>query len=93
MTRRKIEKQPSPTWGKMLTRQELLALLARLDAKKKEREMSKLSDTIAKALAKKQGKTHVDGGEVNTTVEKKAKVKPSAGPAKKPPTRSAGRGR
>ena len=55
--------------------------------------MSKLSDTLAKALAKKQGKTHVDGGEVNTTVEKKTKVKPSAGPAKKPPTRSAGRGR
>jgi hypothetical protein len=93
MTKRKVEKQPSPTWGKMLTRQELLALLARLDAKKKEREMSKLSDTIAKALAKKQGRTHVDGSEANTTVEKKSRVKPSAGPAKKPPTRSAGRGR
>jgi hypothetical protein len=93
MTKRKIEKQPTPTWGKMLTRQELLALLARLDAKKKEREMSKLSDTLAKALAKKQGRTHVDGSDVGTTVEKKARVKPSAGPAKKPPTRSAGRGR
>ena len=77
----------------MLTRQELLALLARLDAKKKEREMSKLSDTLAKALAKKQGRTPVDGNEVNATVEKKSKIKPSAGPAKKPPTRSAGRGR
>ena len=63
------------------------------DKKKKEREMSKLSETLAKALAKKQGRTPVDGSEVNTTVEKKAKVKPSAGPAKKPPTRSAGRGR
>ena len=93
MTKRKVEKQPTPTWGKMLTRQELLALLARLDAKKKEREMSKLSETLAKALAKKQGRTHPDGSEVNTTVEKKVKVKPSAGPAKKPPTRSAGRGR
>ena len=93
MTKKKVEKHPSPTWGKMLTREELLALLARLDAKKKEREMSKLSDTLAKALAKKQGRTHVDGSEVNTTVEKKAKVKPSAGLAKKPPTRSAGRGR
>ena len=93
MAKRKVEKQPSPIWGKMLTREELLALLARLDAKKKEREMSKLSDTLARALAKKQGRTHVDGSEVNTTVEKKAKVKPSAGPAKKPPTRSAGRGR
>ena len=93
MTKRKVEKQPSPTWGKMLSREELLALLARLDAKKKEREMSKLSDTIARALAKKQGRPQVDSSEVNATVEKKAKVKPSAGPAKKPPTRSAGRGR
>jgi hypothetical protein len=93
MSKRKVEKQPRPTWGKMLTRQELLALLARLDAKKKEREMSKLSDTLAKALAKKQGKIHVDGSDVSATVEKKVKVKSSAGPAKKPPTRSAGRGR
>jgi hypothetical protein len=93
MSRKKAEKQPTATWGQMLTREELLALLARLDAKKKEREMSKLSETLAKALAKKQGRTHVDGSEVNATVEKKAKVKPSAGPAKKPPTRSAGRGR
>jgi len=93
MTKRKVEKQPRPTWGKMLTRQELLALLARLDAQKKEREMSKLSDTIARALAKKQGRTHVDGSDAGTIVEKKTRVKPSAGPAKKPPTRSAGRGR
>ena len=92
MKKKTVEK-PRATWGKMLTREELLALLARLDAKKKEREMSKLSETLAKALAKKQGKTHVDGSEVNATVEKKVKVKPSAGPAKKPPTRSAGRGR
>jgi hypothetical protein len=55
--------------------------------------MSKLSDTLAKALAKKQGRTHIDSSEISTTVEKKAKVKPSIGPAKKPPTRSAGRGR
>ena len=80
-------------WGKQLTKAEWIKLMKKLDAKKKEREMSKLSDTLAKALAKKQGKTHVDGSEVNATVEKKAKVKPSAGPAKKPPTRSAGRGR
>ena len=93
MTKKKIEKQAVPTWGKTLTREELLALLARLDAKKKEREMSKLSETLAKALAKKQGCTHVDGSDAGTTVEKKTKVKPSAGPAKKPPTRSAGRGR
>ena len=93
MTKRKVEKQSTPTWGKTLTRQQLLALLARLDAKKKEREMSKMSETIAKALAKKQGKTHVDGSDAGATVEKKTRVKPSAGPAKKPPTRSAGRGR
>ena len=92
MKKRKVEKQPSPTWGKMLTREELLALLARLGAKKKEREMSKLSETIARALAKKQGKTHLENDEA-PVVEKKAKVKPSAGPAKKPITRSAGRGR
>ena len=92
MTKKKVEKQPSPAWGKMLTREELLALLARLDAKKKERKMSKLSDTLARALAKKQGKTHLENDEA-PVVEKKAKVKPSAGPAKKPPTRSAGRGR
>ena len=93
MVKRKQQKQTNPTWGKMLTRQELLALLARLDQKKKEREMSKLSDTLARALAKKQGRTHVDGSDAGTAVEKKVKVKTSAGPAKKPPTRSAGRGR
>jgi len=92
MAKRKVEKQATLTWGKTLTREELLALLAKLDAKKKEREMSKLSETLARALAKKQGKTHIENDEA-PVVEKKAKVKPSAGPAKKPPTRSAGRGR
>jgi hypothetical protein len=93
MTKRKVEKQPDPTWGKTLTQQELIELLAKLDTKKKDREMSKLSDTLAKALAKKQGKTHVDGSDAGTTVEKKAKVNPAAPSGKKPPTRSAGRGR
>ena len=55
--------------------------------------MSKLSDTLAKALAKKQGQTHLDGSEISPTIDKKVKVKPSTGPTKKPPTRSAGRGR
>jgi len=81
------------SWGKTLTKAELLGLVDRIYKKQEEEKMSKLSDTLAKALAKKQGRTHVDGSEVNTTVEKKAKVKPAAGPAKKPPTRSAGRGR
>ena len=55
--------------------------------------MSKLSDTLKAALDKKKGIHHVDGNDAGTTVEKKAKVKPAAGPTKKPPTRSAGRGR
>ena len=93
MAKRKVEKQATPTWGKMLTREELLALLARLDAKKKEREMSKLSETLARALAKKQGQTHVDNYDAGATVEKKVKVKSAAPIGKKPPTRSAGRGR
>ena len=93
MAKRKVEKQATLTWGKTLTREELLALLAKLDAKKKEREMSKLSDTIARALAKKQGRTHVDPDAPPTVEVKQVKGKPSAGPAKKPPTRSAGRGR
>ena len=80
-------------WGKTLTKKELLGLIDRIYKKQEEEKMSKLSDTLARALAKKQGKTHVDGSDAGATVEKKAKVKPSAGPAKKPPTRSAGRGR
>jgi hypothetical protein len=63
-----------------------------LAANKKERGMSKLSETLAKALAKKQGRTHIENDET-LVVEKKTKVKSSAGPTKKPPTRSAGRGR
>jgi len=80
-------------WGKTLTKQELLGLIDRIYAKQEEDKMSKMSETLAKALAKKQGRTQVDGSDVAATVEKKAKVKPSAGPSKKPPTRSAGRGR
>ena len=54
--------------------------------------MSKLSDTLRAALDKKRGIAHVDGSDAGTAVEKKAK---KAAPAlgKKPPTRSAGRGR
>ena len=81
------------SWGETLTKAELLGLIDRIYKKQEDEKMSKLTDTLAKALAKKQGKTHVDGSDVGTTVEKKVKVKPSAGPAKKPPTRSAGRGR
>jgi hypothetical protein len=70
-----------------------LSLIDRIYKRQEEEKMSKLSDTLAKALAKKQGKTHIDGSDASATVDKKAKVKTSAGPAKKPPTRSAGRGR
>jgi hypothetical protein len=55
--------------------------------------MSKLSDIIKAALDKKKGIQHVDGSDANTTVEKKAKVKPATPTGKKPATRSAGRGR
>lgn len=79
-------------WGKQLTKAEWKKLMKKLDAKKKEREMSKLSETLAKALAKKQGKTHIEADDA-PAVEKKAKVKPTAPQGKKPPTRSAGRGR
>jgi hypothetical protein len=80
-------------WGKTLSKKELLGLIDRIHTKQEEEKMSKMSETLARALAKKQGRTHPDGSEVNTTVEKKVKVKSAAGPAKKPPTRSAGRGR
>ena len=84
--------QTKPTWGATLTPAELLALLDCLDQKRKDREMSKMSETLARALEKKQGKTHVNAGEAaaDTTV-KKVKTAPPTG--KKPPTRSAGRGR
>jgi hypothetical protein len=55
--------------------------------------MSKMSETLQRALERKQGKTHVDSSDVVTTETrvKKAKTAPPTG--KKPPTRSAGRGR
>jgi hypothetical protein len=80
-------------WGKTLTKKQLLGLIDRIYTKQQEEKMSKMSETLARALAKKQGRAHPDSSEVNTAVEKKGRVKPSAGPARKPPTRSAGRGR
>jgi hypothetical protein len=79
-------------WGKTLTKQELLSLLDRLDQKRKDREMNKMAETLAKALEKKQGKTHIESdGTPATEVKGKKKTAPPTG--KKPPTRSAGRGR
>ena len=80
-------------WGKTLTKRELLGLVDRIYAKQEEDRMSKMSETLARALAKKQGQTHVDNNDAGATVEKKVKVKSAAPIGKKPPTRSAGRGR
>jgi hypothetical protein len=54
--------------------------------------MSKLSDTLKKALKKKQGVHHPENdGTAVDSKPKKVKTAPPIG--KKPPTRSAGRGR
>jgi hypothetical protein len=94
MTTKKIKStQIESTWGKTLSKQELLALLDRLDQKRKDREMNKMAETLARALEKKQGKTHVDGSDVAATDTKVKKAKTTPPTGKKPPTRSAGRGR
>jgi hypothetical protein len=85
--------QVKPTWGKTLNKKELLALLDLLEKKKKEREMNKMAETLARALEKKQGKTHPDGSDVSVADTKTKKVKTAPPTGKKPPTRSAGRGR
>ena len=92
MAKKKLVEPVKQSWGKTLTKEELLALLDRLEEKRKAREMSKMSETLARALEKKQGKTHVDGSDA-ATVEKKTKKKTAPPTGKKPPTRSAGRGR
>ena len=81
-----------PGWGKTLTKAELLGLVDRIYKKQEEDKMSKMSETLARALAKKQGKAPVDGNDA-TTVEKKTKKSAVPVIGKKPPTRSAGRGR
>jgi hypothetical protein len=92
-TKKSQPAQAKPTWGKTLNKKELLALLDRLDQKRKDREMNKMAETLARALEKKQGKTHVDGSDVVATDSKVKKVKTAPPTGKKPPTRSAGRGR
>ena len=54
--------------------------------------MSKLSDTLKAALDKKRGIHHPEAGDA-PSVEKKTKIKTAPTTGKKPPTRSAGRGR
>ena len=91
MAPRKPKPQLNPTWGKMLTREQLLALLDRIDQKKKEREMSKISDTLKRALEKKQGKTHLEGDATATTDKKVKKAVPVI--TGRPMKKAAGRGR
>lgn len=55
--------------------------------------MSKMSETLQRALEKKQGRTHPDGKDTTATDTKTKKVKTAPPTGKKPPTRSAGRGR
>jgi len=94
MTTKKIQTtQANLTWGKTLTKQELLALLDRLDQKREDREMNKMAETLARALEKKQGRTHPDGSDVVATDTKTKKIKTAPPMGKKPPTKSAGRGR
>lgn len=54
--------------------------------------MTKLSDTLKQALEKKQGKSHIENTEASGT-ETKKRMKQAPPTGKKPPTRSAGRGR
>jgi hypothetical protein len=54
--------------------------------------MSKMSDLLKKALDKKKGVHHIEGDDAPKIEQKTAKQRaPMIG--KKPPTRSAGRGR
>lgn len=87
----KVENNPTPTWGRMLTRDELLALLDRIDQKKKEREMSKVSETLKRALEKKQGKTHIESDSDSATGKKVKKPVPVI--TGRPIKKAAGRGR
>ena len=54
--------------------------------------MSQLSDQIQAALDRKKGTKHPDADDV-PAVEKKTKTRTQPPQGKKPPTRSAGRGR
>lgn len=88
----KAKSDTIPKWGKELSPSELSRLLKRIDKKLEEKEMSKLSDTLKQALAKKKGVQHIENADAPAT-EKKARVKTTPPAGKKPPTRSAGRGR
>ena len=55
--------------------------------------MSKLSDTIQAALDKKKGVRHLENNTVGTAEIKVKQIKTTPPTGKKPPTKSAGRGR
>jgi hypothetical protein len=55
--------------------------------------MSKLSDTIRAALDKKKGIRHLENDTVGVTEVKVKKIKTAPPTGKKPPAKSAGRGR
>lgn len=93
MATEKSKTQARPTWGATLGPIELVQLLDRLDQKRKDREMNKMAETLARALEKKQGRTHPDGSDVVPTDAKAKKAKAAPPMGKKPPTKSAGRGR
>lgn len=54
--------------------------------------MSKMTDLLKKALAKKQGQHHLENDDA-PVIERKAGKQRAPVIGKKPPTRSAGRGR
>jgi len=97
MATRKQREEPKKvaTWGQMLTREELLALLARLDAKKLARktmaeEAKKVSKNPFIAAAQKVANNPKVPGAKTAQVQQAKKPQVQA---KKPTTRSAGRGR
>jgi hypothetical protein len=55
--------------------------------------MSKLSDTLKAALDKKKGIYHPEANDAPAATDKKTKQTSTPVMGKKPPTRSAGRGR
>ena len=90
--------KPRSTWGEMLTREELLALLARLDAKKLERkEMSEdakksKNPFINAANAARAVAANPKVPSTTTAQVQRAKAGPQVS-TNKPAKKSAGRGR
>ena len=97
MATKRIKEEPKQvaSWGKMLTKEELLALLARLEAKKLARkhmaeEAKKVSKNPFIAAAQKVANNPKVPGAKSAQVQQAKKPQVMV---KKPATRSAGRGR